>query len=228
MLKRLVIALLGILCLIVGAAGLISGAWIYTVFGSDGEVSAPAGSVVEVQGSNAVVIDLADANLSVPYLTFKGETTIQAKNTVGEMGAALFLGVGEATVIDEYLAQTTYSVGEFTAPTKPWKMTLVPGPANTPGAPFGQPAEKLIWSSSAIGDPAVLQLDSPAAPLTLVVMRSDALSPVAADLSVHLKVPQLVITMWIALAVAVLLLPAALTLFWIALFHLRKRGRHEG
>jgi hypothetical protein len=225
--NRIAIALLTILCLLVGAAGLVCGAWIYWVFGSDGEVDVGAGSIVAVQGSNAVVIDLAGVNLSVPYLTFEGETTIQAQSPVSGSGATLFLGVGEASVIDEYLAETTYSVGEFTGATKPWEMTLVPGPATAAGTQLDAPAAKLIWESSATGDPAILKLESQGAPMTLVLMRSDARSPVAANLSVHFKVPQLVITMWSALTLAVLLIPAALALMWVAIFHLRRRGRHE-
>lgn len=228
MFKRIVIALLAILCLLVGVAGLVSGAWIYSVFGSEGEVSVAAGRIVEVQGSSAVVIDLAAVNLSVPYFTFEGETTIQAQNTITGSRAKLFLGVGEASVIDDYLAATTYSVGEFIGATKPWKMTLVPGPATAAGTQLDEPAAKLIWVSSATGDPAILKLESQGTPMTLVLMRSDALRPVAADLSVHLKVPQLVLTMWIALTLAALLLPAALALFWVSIYHLRRRGRHEG
>lgn len=160
MFNRIVIALLAILCLLVGAAGLLSGAWIYSVFGSAGEVEVGAGSIVAVQGINAVVIDLAGVNLSVPYLTFEGETTIQAQSTISGLGAKLFLGSGEASVIDEYLAETTYSVGEFSGLTKLWAMTLVPGPAIASGTRLNE--------------------------------------------------------------------PAALTLFCVAIFHLRRSGRHEG
>ncbi|PHX60451.1 MAG: hypothetical protein CK552_05810 [Actinobacteria bacterium] len=137
------------------------------------------------------------------------------------------MGIGETSVIDEYLAETTYSVGEFTGSMKRWEITLVPGLATAAGTRLDEPAAKLIRASSATGDPAALKLVSKGSPITLVLMRSDALSPVAADLSLNFKVPQLVITMWSALSLAVLLIPAALALIWVAIFHLRRRGRHE-
>ncbi|MSO27160.1 MAG: hypothetical protein EXQ60_03730 [Candidatus Nanopelagicales bacterium] len=125
-----------------------------------GDVSVAAGRSSGIDDSKAVVIDLDELAVSVPYFTLKGASTIRARNSSWDAGAA---------AVDEYLRGSGYSVGQFVRLDEPWQVTFVPGSDSLGTNTLLPPKELWIWSASATGNPATLSLDAKT-PVTLVVM----------------------------------------------------------
>jgi hypothetical protein len=173
--------LLGGFLLLVALSGALAGGWTASVFGLQGKYEVPVAEV-SVPGA-ALYVNLFNID-PAPYLP-DGllDTYVVATSPTGE---DLFLGVGAANEVQEFLFGVPYDAaselagGAFVVRSVPG--TVLPAP---------NPQEATIWRGSAAGDPAPLRWSNEFGSEVFIVMNSDGTAGVAADLTATLESPRL-------------------------------------
>ena len=204
--KRVVLTVVGVLCLLGGLALIGTGAVVASVFGSDGSLSTSPAHV-KGRGVALVVEDIAVDASSIPIPSGIGSLTLSARSSTGR---TLFLGGAAAASVDTYLTGAPYDVvvdlsAGSTASTRP-----VPG-TQQPPPPGAQP----FWTQQASGSPAELTVKQ-SSKGTLVLMNADASEGVDADLVVTLTVARAWTAAWVAVGAGAVLVVLAVVLFWRA------------
>lgn len=218
MFRRIVLAMLAIVLVVVGGTILTGAGLIWTTFGADGFVTTSAGALSGGASSEAIVIDVAKVAVSVPFLPIAGETSIVVTPAGSDGSTGVFLASASTAVVDAYLSGGRYSVGEYAEGT--WETVDVPG--------FRQlgPPNDAPWTDSDEGMSPAIALGSDGTQ-SVVIMNSAGGAPVDTLLTLRMRVPDTT-TYAIALtAVGSLVIGSGLVLLWLALLHLRRRGSHE-
>lgn len=191
----LVLGVLAILCGL-GSASAVAG--IDMLVGRSGVVMRDMGMVSGGPGDVAVVVDGVKADITagdLPPLVTRGldlagtsPGALIAENGTFTLLATppgpgeAFLALGSPADVDDYLYGHPYAVAELESGGS-WREISVPGEGSPP------PPTEHDWVRSASGRPAQLPAGDLAGQ-TLVVMRSDAAAPAAADLRLEYRVPE--------------------------------------
>jgi hypothetical protein len=204
--KRVVLVVLGVLCLVGGLALVGAGGVVAVVLGQDGSLSTAPAHVTGT-GVALVIEDIAVDASSIPIPSGIGSLTLSARSS---SGAPIFLGSAPAATVDTYLTGAPYDVvvdlsAGNRATTRP-----VPGTQQAP-----PPSTQAFWSQQATGNPAVLTVRQASAS-TLVLMNADASQRIDADLIVTFTVTRAWTASWVAIGAGILLLVVGGILFWRA------------
>lgn len=168
----------GVAAAVVGCALLAGGAVIGAAFGPDGTVStAPATATAS---GVALLVDGLEVDAGgLPVPDGVGVLTLSASSPDG---SPVFLGVANGPDLDTYLAGAPYDVVADLRPGAAATTRSVPGTQQPP-----PPSSEQFWLRQDEGAPAELTARLPQGS-TVVVMRSDALPGISADLAVTLEV----------------------------------------
>ncbi len=172
-----VLVLVGTTLLAIGGAGL----WADQQRGDDGYFTAGPGRLAT--DSFALTAPSLDINGSGPDAFYTedllGDVRIQAESR--DAGPALFIGIGPADEVAEYLAAISHAeVSDIDL--EPFEVTYTPRPGGRPGAP---PAAQDFWVASDTGTgPRSLTWDVASGDWAVVIMNADGSSGMDADVSV--------------------------------------------
>lgn len=178
--KKVLLMIVGILLLLLGAAGVAAGALSLSVFGSQGERSEPVAQVRTLSGA----IYVRSFNISQT----KGPQGVLDISLVAEAGGGkdIFIGVAPPDAVQKFLLGVPYEAaarienGSFVS--KPVPGTKLPAPA---------PGEQDFWDASSSGRAPSIDWADQAGEDVLVVMNADGSPGVVADLSAAIGSPKL-------------------------------------
>jgi hypothetical protein len=218
MFRRILLAMLAIVLVVIGGTILTGAGLIWTTFGADGGVTTSAGNVTGGASSEAIVVDVAKVAVSVPFLPIAGQTSVVVTPAGSAGSTGLFVAIAPTPVVDEYLSGGRYSVGEYSDGT--WRTVDVPG--------FRELAPTITapWTSSDEGLSPSIALGS-GGTQSIVIMNSDGGAPVDTLLTLRMRVPDTSTYAIVLTAVGAIVVGSGLVLLWVAVRHLRRRGSHE-
>jgi hypothetical protein len=183
MARRVVLIVLGALLAGIGALAAIAGGALMALFGSNGTLDSgvqhvstptralvsPAGSIQGTSGAQTVL----------------GRVRLRVTATAAGAGQHLFLGIGPATAVDNYLRGASYDVATDVSVT-PFRLTLARhrGTATPP-----PPGSQSFWVATASGSHPALAWTVTSGSYRLVAMNTDAAAPVAFAGGLALTIP---------------------------------------
>jgi len=181
---RRVIAVFVALVIIVAAAGLIAvGSVGISIFGPEGTYEVEAGTVSSRDGAVALVADVADVDVDMPYAQELGEATLGA---LAQGGKPVFIGLGPQAAIDDYLFGLPFDV--LTANDDGWTTRPVPGVTDS----AAEPGNQEFWIYSDSGTQPTFVVDAVVGSSgTLVIMNADGSPGVAAEVTVGFTGPRI-------------------------------------
>ena len=192
--KRVLLAVLGSLAMLLGLASILAGAWICLVFNTADRASTAMGTITTRTDAHAVVIDVAGVGVASPVGPIGGSTNLTFTATDSK---PLAVGVGQRSLIDTYLSGSRYDVGRATGRT--WTVTPVPG--TQPLAPL----PPWIHTGTVITLPV-------SAGTTIVLANQDRSAPVSARLTLQLHAAGARVAGYVALGLGFLVVAVGLLL----------------
>ena len=166
---------LGAVLIVIGLAAATIGGIGVSAFGTSGSLQTNSPPLQSSPKSYAIVVDILAIDAGFPGSSELGELTIGAEALDGDL---LFIGYGQRSDVNAYLAQTQFDV--VTQRGNGWDTRTVPG-NQVPGSPEGQD----FWLDSSTGvDPDVVFDVAGSDQLTVVVMNQGQSSGVDANLYV--------------------------------------------
>jgi hypothetical protein len=217
--RRVVLTVLGVICVLGGLAAGAAAVWSVAVLGSDGVLRYGAGTITPGTASQATIIDVDRFSVSVPVVGALGDTTLSVTApSAADPAAGAFIGAGTTRDVDAYLAGVPYSVALRDG--TDWNVTDVPG-----GQPPLPPPDQRFWLAADSGPRAAIAVPSER-PLTLVLMTPDGSPTGVLALSVDVTIASAgTYELWLSVTAAVLVAVGAVLLF-LAFHRRRPRGRH--
>ena len=174
--KRVVLGILGAVLGLVGLGLLFAGGVLFSIFGSDGEADIPLGRLAAKEGRAVVVTDFEIASTTPAPLEqswFDLQLQITGKKE-------LFAGVASREDTLKYLQGVPYElVTTIDSSGDGLDSTTIPGDAVP-----SDPQAETFWTDSGAGRKVDVTWPIGTGETTLMIMNSDASSPVRADVSV--------------------------------------------
>ena len=215
MAKRMFVMVLGVILFLVGASAAVAGGALMVIFGADSTIT--SGHEQLSTQRTALVVSMNDIKDTGGFATVAGRPTLRL--SVDGSGRDLFVGIGSAATVDQYLANasidrvTDLEVDPFKLKTSPRAGTA------TPAAPGAQ----TFWTARGSGSTAGLNWKVSDGSYRLVLMNADASPGVNAAGRVELTVPGL-----FAIGIGILSVGAVLGLVGLALVIIGVRMRPYG
>lgn len=181
--RRAFLAALAVGMMVIGGGLLAVSGWVYAAFGTDGVASASLGEISSAPTSHAVVIDVDSAQVRLPVLPVRGETSIRLRSL---SGAPIIAGSSNRTDTDALLGARDIDVayrvdGQWTlshvtglGDQAPW--TALPTWINSgPSVDIGVRDGDSLIIANANGSPGVqveaaVQFTTPKAPLAALML----------------------------------------------------------
>jgi hypothetical protein len=214
--KKVVLIVLGVLGILAGLAMLVGGTAIAAVFGTDGRYESSRERLDTA--TNAIVSEPVDIEDDAPFEGDFGDVTIRLQAEAAQ-GGEVFLGVGRAADVDEYLRDVAVEVvDDWGFDNESVEKRELPG-TRQPDAP----TEQTFWETVATGTgEQTIDWELRSGSYTLVVMNADGSEGVDVTARWGIEIPWL-----FPLGVVLLVVGAVSLLVGILLLVLgiRARGR---
>jgi hypothetical protein len=183
MAKRMFVMVVGVILFLIGASAAVAGGALMVIFGADSTIV--SGHKPLSTQRTALVVSMNDIKDTKGFATVAGRPTLRL--AVDGSGRDLFVGIGSAAAVDQYLARVSIDrVTDFQV--DPFKLKTSPRDGSTtPAAPGAQ----TFWTVRGSGSTAALNWKLSDGSYRLVLMNADASPGVNAAGSVELKVPGL-------------------------------------
>jgi hypothetical protein len=173
----------GIILFLIGASAALGGGALTVIFGADSTITSGHESLATQK--TALVVSMNDIKDTNGFATVVGRPTL--KVTVNGAGRDVFVGIGPAAAVDEYLAGT--SIDRVTdLEVDPFKLKTSPRDGSATPAPAGA---QTFWTARGSGSTASLSWKVSDGSYRLVLMNADAAPGANAAGRVELKVPGL-------------------------------------
>ncbi len=183
MAKRIFVVVLGVILFLIGASAAVAGGALMVIFGSDSTIT--SGHEPLSTQRTALVVSMNDIKDTNGFATVAGRPTLRL--SVDGSGRELFVGIGSAAAVDQYLAEV--SIDRVTdLEVDPFKLKTSPRDGTTKPA---TPSTQTFWTARASGSTAALNWKVSDGSYRLVLMNADASPGVNAAGRVELKVPGL-------------------------------------
>ena len=220
MVKRVLVAIVAVLLLLLGGALGAAAFWANGAFDDNGVMRFDAGTITPGTDARSTIVDVARFGATIPYIGDLGTTRLSV--TTGESADpsnTLFIGAAATPDVDTFVKGSAYAVGIREG--ADWITREVPG-ALIPGLPRDQQ----FWLAQDVGRNPGIVVPSER-PLTLLIMHPAGIPSGPLVLSIDFAIPQA--SQWVlgmAIASGVLLL-VGLTLVFVVVRMRGRRGRHE-
>ncbi len=221
MVKRVLVAILAVLLLVVGGALATAAVWAHSAFDSNGVMRFDAGTIDPGPDARSTIIDVDRYQASVPYIGELGTTRLAVSTGEGsDPSNILFIGAAATPDVDTFVKGSAYAVALRDG--SEWTTREVPGALIPP-----LPRDQTFWLAQDVGrNPGIAVPDD--RPLTLVVMHPAGVPSGPLVMSIDFAIPQ--VARWVlgmAIAAGVLLI-AGIVLLIVVVRMRGRRGRHEG
>lgn len=218
MIKRILLAVLAVLLLILGGAVATAAVWAHGAFDERGVMRFDAGTITPGTDARSTIIDVDKFSATIPYIESLGTMKLSvAAADSADPTNSVFFGAAATADVDAFVKGTAYSVAVKDG--SEWTTRDVPG-SLIPALPRDQK----FWLAQDVGPrPSISVPDD--RPLTLLVMNPSAVPTGPVTLSIDFVVPRAndwILGMTIAAAVLIL---AALILIAIVVWLIVRRGR---
>jgi hypothetical protein len=183
MAKRAIIMIVGILLFLVGAGAAVGGGALMVIFGSDSTLTSTSAPLSTAR--TALVAKLDDIEGVNGFASVVGRPTL--KMSVTGSARDVFIGVGPAKAVEDYLAGTSIDrVSDLEV--DPFTLKRVPRDGSVQPAP---PTSQPFWTTRASGTTASFDWKITDGSYRLVVMNADGSATVNTHGRVGLTVPHL-------------------------------------
>lgn len=220
MVKRVLIAILAVLLLLVGGALGAAAVWANGAFDENGIMRTDAGTIVPGPDARSTIIDIDKFEANVPYIGSLGTTHLTVMTGEGsDPSNTLFFGAGATPDVDAFVKGSAYAVALREG--SEWVTREVPGTLIPP-----LPRDQQFWLAQDVGRIPGIVVPSDR-PLTLLVMHPSGIPSGPLALSIDFSIPQ--VGRWVlgmAIAAAVLVI-VGLILIVVVIRMRGRRGRHE-
>jgi hypothetical protein len=183
MAKQIVLIVLGGVLIVIGALAVAGGAALMALFGSDNTLSSGLQQVSTP--TLALVSPASSIEGTSGAQTALGNVRLRITATPTAAGQHLFLGIGPAASVNDYLGDSSYDVATSVS-VAPFRLTLAHHRGAGTPAP---PASQLFWVAQASGNHPTLTWTVTSGSYRVVAMNTDATAPVAFNGGLDLTIP---------------------------------------
>ena len=220
---RVTLAALGLLCVVVGAAGIAIGLLTSASFSQEGAIRSH-GQVIEAPGCATLLVELATVRLDagawgrVPLLERRSALTITPS---GSTEVPWLVGAADRPDVEARLLGARYCLAERVNST--WSVSSIAVGERDPDVRFdGVPG---LWAT--VRDGQGVELPVPSAPTTVVISGDDASSLSSVEVAGEVQFAGSVHPSRIALLGGIGTTVLGLLLLVVSIASLRRKGRHE-
>ncbi len=221
MVKRVLVAILAVLLLIMGGVLGAAAIWANSAFDENGVMRTDAGTIDPGANARSTIIDIDRFEASVPYIGELGTTRLTVMTGEGsDPSNTLFFGAAATSDVDTFVKGSAYAVGIRDG--SEWVTREIPGALIPP-----LPRDQQFWLAQDVGRNPGIVVPSDR-PLTLLVMHPSGVPSGPLTLSLDFAIPQ--IAKWVlGMAIAAVVLIIIAIILIIVVIRMRgRRGRHEG
>lgn len=226
---RWLIAVLGVLAILAGAAVVGGAAWVRSVLDPQGSLSSVAQSISAAQ-CETLLIEITEVDVRAPEIESLpvvadrafSSLVVEVLSTEGDDPSTTLVGVADSRQVEERLLGARYCIAE--SGSQGWSTRNVTVTADAPDVNLdGLPG---VWARAGNGESVVIPIPEPGRTLVVSVDGPGDIGEVALVGRFRIDgAPNLVQT---ATITGSALIVVGLVLLLVAIVGLRKRGRHEG